>query len=294
MLTVTLKNTEQSYLAKLTLENKAQMLDLWSAKKLSNEASYVFKRPKLAEKNSVTNRPATLQNKAKDTSSNWILVTVILLHLLVIGAFFKSEADEVKVIDIKPMTVSLISEATKTAEPIQQKLMPKTQKQKNEKLTKSPEQILVKAEPQIKITKAEAEEASQPLAQVTESKPANIESTENLAKVEQQDKATSHEKPVDEQVIEQPKFDVAYLNNPAPVYPKMSRRQGEQGRVMLKVLVSENGTAEQVQLDTSSGYEKLDQAAIEAVKKWSFVPAKRSNQAISAYVLVPVKFSLNS
>jgi protein TonB len=115
-----------------------------------------------------------------------------------------------------------------------------------------------------------------------------------LAKAESEEKATPYEKIAEEPVIEQAKFDVAYLNNPAPIYPKMSRRQGEQGRVLLKVLVSEKGIAEQVQLETSSGFEKLDQAAVDVVKKWSFVPAKRSNQAISAYVLVPVKFSLNS
>jgi protein TonB len=99
---------------------------------------------------------------------------------------------------------------------------------------------------------------------------------------------------VAEPAIEPPRFGAAYLNNPAPTYPPLSRRTGEQGRVLLKVLVSENGLAESVQLDSSSGYEKLDRAAIEAVKKWSFVPAKRSNQPVSAYVLVPVKFSLSS
>jgi protein TonB len=72
-----------------------------------------------------------------------------------------------------------------------------------------------------------------------------------------------------------------------------ARRMGEQGKVLLKVLVSQDGKAETVKVDTSSGHHKLDQAAIEAVKKWSFVPAKRSNQPISAYVLVPVNFTLN-
>lgn len=97
-----------------------------------------------------------------------------------------------------------------------------------------------------------------------------------------------------ETVIEPPKFAAAYLHNPAPKYPAISRRTGEQGRVLLKVLVSEHGEAAEVALDTSSGFERLDQAAIEAVKKWSFIPARRSNQPVSAYVLVPVKFSLNS
>ncbi len=95
-------------------------------------------------------------------------------------------------------------------------------------------------------------------------------------------------------VIEPPRFGAAYLHNPAPDYPKLSRRLGEQGRVLLRVLVSTGGTAESVQVEDSSGSDKLDQAAIQAVKKWTFIPAKQSNKAISAYVLVPVKFSLES
>lgn len=94
--------------------------------------------------------------------------------------------------------------------------------------------------------------------------------------------------------IEPPRFSAAYLHNPAPEYPQLSRRMGEQGRVLLRVLVSSNGVADQVQIETSSGSSKLDAAALKAVEKWNFVPAKRSNQPVSAYVLVPVKFSLNS
>lgn len=94
--------------------------------------------------------------------------------------------------------------------------------------------------------------------------------------------------------IEPPKFGVAYLNNPAPDYPGMSRRIGEEGRVMLKVLVNAEGNAESVQLEQSSGSERLDQAAIKAVKRWRFVPAQLAGQALSAYVLVPIKFSLDS
>lgn len=95
-----------------------------------------------------------------------------------------------------------------------------------------------------------------------------------------------------EPAIEPPRFGVAYLNNPAPDYPPLARRLGEQGRVLLRVLVSTNGEADHVQVESSSGSSKLDRAAILAVKQWNFVPAKRSNLPISAYVLVPVNFSL--
>ncbi len=95
-------------------------------------------------------------------------------------------------------------------------------------------------------------------------------------------------------VVEPPKFGAAYLHNPAPTYPALSRRLGEEGRALLRVLVAENGTAQTVDLETSSGSSRLDQAAIAAVKRWEFVPAKRDRQNISAYVLVPIKFSLTN
>jgi len=97
-----------------------------------------------------------------------------------------------------------------------------------------------------------------------------------------------------EEKIEPPKFGVAYLNNPAPTYPRFSRRLGEEGRVLLKVLVTTQGTPGAVAVEQSSGFERLDKAAIKAVEHWQFVPARKGSEILSAYVLVPVKFSLGS
>jgi protein TonB len=87
-------------------------------------------------------------------------------------------------------------------------------------------------------------------------------------------------------------FNAAYLHNPAPDYPSVSRRLGEQGKVLLRVQITADGAADSVALQTSSGSTRLDQAALEAVKKWRFVPAKRGGQAVSASVVVPVSFSI--
>lgn len=97
-----------------------------------------------------------------------------------------------------------------------------------------------------------------------------------------------------EEKVEPPKFGVSYLNNPAPTYPRFSRRAGEEGRVLLKVLVTAGGNAETVSIAKSSGFKRLDKAAIRAVERWRFVPARKGGEALSAYVLVPVKFSLGS
>ena len=88
------------------------------------------------------------------------------------------------------------------------------------------------------------------------------------------------------------RFDAAYLNNPRPGYPPLSRRLREEGQVTLRVLVSPDGSPAQVELRASSGSERLDRAAREAVARWRFVPARRGDTAIESWVLVPIVFKL--
>ena len=89
-------------------------------------------------------------------------------------------------------------------------------------------------------------------------------------------------------------FDAAYLNNPAPAYPLMSRRNGEAGKVLLLVQVSKQGMPAQVEIKQSCGFARLDEAALEAVRKWRFVPARRGEDVIAASVVVPLTFRINS
>jgi protein TonB len=90
----------------------------------------------------------------------------------------------------------------------------------------------------------------------------------------------------------QPRFDADYLDNPKPVYPAISRRKGEQGRVMLRVHVAADGNATEVQLHASSGSSRLDQSALDTVRRWKFVPAKLGKDPVAAWVLVPIAFTL--
>ncbi|HTH39330.1 MAG TPA: TonB family protein [Rhodocyclaceae bacterium] len=94
--------------------------------------------------------------------------------------------------------------------------------------------------------------------------------------------------------VVQPRFDAAYLNNPAPTYPPMSRRLGETGRVFLRVHVLPAGTPDQVEVRTGSGFPRLDNAAVDAVKRWRFVPAKQGSELVAAWVIVPISFSLEN
>jgi protein TonB len=92
--------------------------------------------------------------------------------------------------------------------------------------------------------------------------------------------------------IEAPRYQAAYLNNPQPPYPAMSRKQREEGTVRLHVMVDVNGRAETVKVKTSSGHERLDMAARAAVQEWRFVPARQRGENIAGWVEVPVQFQL--
>lgn len=89
-----------------------------------------------------------------------------------------------------------------------------------------------------------------------------------------------------------PRFDADYLDNPRPAYPSLSRRLGEEGKVVLRVQVLADGRADDIQLHASSGSPRLDQAARDAVRRWRFVPARQGETAVAAWVLVPIAFTL--
>ncbi|MBL8426255.1 MAG: energy transducer TonB [Azonexus sp.] len=90
------------------------------------------------------------------------------------------------------------------------------------------------------------------------------------------------------------RFDAAYLQNPQPPYPSMSRRLGEEGKVLLKVRVLPDGNPASVDVEKSSSFGRLDEAARQAVARWRFVPAKRGDEPIEASVIVPIVFRLDS
>jgi protein TonB len=94
--------------------------------------------------------------------------------------------------------------------------------------------------------------------------------------------------------VTQPIFNADYLENPAPAYPTSSRRLGEHGRVILRVLVNPRGSADEVQVRTSSGFQRLDESARETVRRWKFAPAKRGDEPVAAWVLIPISFRLDS
>jgi periplasmic protein TonB len=79
-----------------------------------------------------------------------------------------------------------------------------------------------------------------------------------------------------------------------PVYPPASRRMDEQGAVRLRVMVDERGRPQEVQVAESSGFPRLDEAAVAAVRRWVFAPAVQDAVAVPAWTQVSVVFQLTA
>lgn len=82
-----------------------------------------------------------------------------------------------------------------------------------------------------------------------------------------------------------------YANTP-PRYPAASRRLGEQGRVLLALLIDIDGRVQEASVRQSSGYSRLDRAALDAVRSWRFEPARRAGKPQAAWHEQPVVFDL--
>ncbi|MBA3695431.1 MAG: energy transducer TonB [Methylotenera sp.] len=231
--------------------------------------------------------PSSHYDTSTKQPSYLLMVLVVLVHISA-AIWLKNSSDTLPIVKdvLPPMMVNLVSEPSPEPEidPLQQTPTKPTVKQQ---VAKKP--IVKQLPTPLPVANEPVAEPIESLVQTPPTFPAPQVTVKPKELVEH---APAKAEP--EPVIEPPKFGAAYLHNPAPDYPSMSRRAGEQGRVLLKVIVSTKGEAEDVQLETSSGFNRLDDAAIEAVKKWQFVPAKRNNQPLSASVLVPVKFSLES
>ncbi len=91
---------------------------------------------------------------------------------------------------------------------------------------------------------------------------------------------------------ELPSSDADYLQNPKPVYPALSKRLGEQGTVTVRVLIGTDGTAQQGEIQQSSGFDRLDQAALATVLKWRYVPGKRAGKPETMWFAVPIAWVL--
>jgi len=91
-----------------------------------------------------------------------------------------------------------------------------------------------------------------------------------------------------------PSSNAAYLSNPKPVYPAMSRRLGEAGRVVIHALIGADGRVHEARIQRSSGFARLDQVALETARdRWRYVPGTRNGVPEDMWFDVPIDFVLN-
>lgn len=219
-----------------------------------------------------------------------VLATVILLH-----SFALYWAAQQIVLPPTPMPKETTMQAvvimpvplpTKPAEPLPQPTPPKPVVQPKEQpqpiVQKQP--VLPPSEKAITIEKPPVvAEKSEPVLEKTVPTPP-VNEAPVISKVET----------TPEPEVIPPRSDASSLNNPSPTYPAMSRRLAEQGKVLLDVLILANGKVGEIKIKQSSGFKRLDDAALQTVKQWQFQPAKRGNQAIDYWYVQPISFSLNS
>lgn len=92
--------------------------------------------------------------------------------------------------------------------------------------------------------------------------------------------------------LQLPSAAASYLNNPPPRYPPMSRRLGEQGKVIVRARIEVDGSASQAEINTSSGYTRLDQTALQTVLSWRYVPGTRNGVPEAMWFHIPIHFVL--
>ncbi|MDB5958614.1 energy transducer TonB, partial [Ramlibacter sp.] len=93
-------------------------------------------------------------------------------------------------------------------------------------------------------------------------------------------------------VVILPSSDAEYLQNEKPAYPMLSRKMHEQGKVVVGVLIGPDGSAQKAHIHASSGFERLDQAALATAQRWRYVPGKKGGVATAMWFNVPINFVL--
>ncbi|CAK0774034.1 periplasmic protein TonB [Gammaproteobacteria bacterium] len=93
-------------------------------------------------------------------------------------------------------------------------------------------------------------------------------------------------------ILAPPRYQADHLHNPPPTYPLLARRRGIEGLVRVRAEVDPDGHCRRVELARGSGEASLDDAAVRAIQRWRFIPARRGHEAVSAWVDIPLRFRL--
>jgi len=104
--------------------------------------------------------------------------------------------------------------------------------------------------------------------------------------------ATNTQESAQNSRLELPSTNADYQHNAKAAYPPLSRRLGEQGQVVVRILIGSDGVAQKSEIQQSSGFSRLDQAALTAVMRWRYLPGRRSGVPETMWFTAPITFTL--
>lgn len=204
----------------------------------------------------------------------WLIVMVVVVHASAVAAFWQQPPAPTPTKPVVMQAILLSPPAPVQAKPTPAALQP---------VAKPPEKKQFK--PQVtKTTPTKAHRPHQRATPVTTSHVAAVQASSTPRSAP----AVARQAPS----YQAPSAEAQGLNNTAPAYPPTSRKKREQGVVWLEVHVGAQGELLALKLKTSSGFSRLDDAALRAVKNWRFQPALRDGKAVDAWYDLPVRFSL--
>lgn len=209
----------------------------------------------------------------------WVLLA-IAVHAVIAWQFLTAEPRPV--VKTAPQEIELLRQQVEPEPPKPLPPTPQPKPVQQQVAAPAPQQ------PQLRTAPAEA-----PVANAI-SIPENLSAAPTAAPVVAAPPAPPAPAPKAEEPITEANAYAGYLNNPPPVYPKAAQRQGLQGRVLLRVFVLASGQVGSAELKQSSGKPVLDEAALAAVRGWTFVPSKRGSTPIDGWTTVPIDFKLAS
>jgi protein TonB len=220
------------------------------------------------------------------TMGGLLLILVASLHLLAVIWLLKPDEAFTKAQPMM-MEVSLVAAPSQQAaaapiaepKPVEPKKQPEKKPVEKKKPVTHKQRVLPKPI-------AMADEML-PAPSMVESAPTPVAFSATAAKI-------SSKVTADTATLTEANFNANYGTNPKPKYPSIASSRGWEGTVYLMVKVSVEGISEEVTVHRSSGYESLDESAIEAVEKWKFIPAKRGETPVTSSVIVPINFILNN
>lgn len=239
-------------------------------------------------------------------------LVVLMLHILAIWLLLNPEKPQAKTQEPKVLFASLVASSTpqvNTNSPPQKTVKtealdkpepkPKPKPKIEPKAKPIPQAIATVPQPVSEPTpeketdkETKQKKTSYPVETAnanTEKEPQELKQIQdNTIKIDDGTKAS------EDTVVTAIQVDARSTQNHPPVYPKLSKRLKEEGTVMLSLLISSQGRIDEISIHESSGYSRLDKAALSAATKWRYEPATVNGMAIAQHYLMPIEFKLNT